>query len=96
VIHTVGPVGEKPGILRLCYLNSLDIAKRKGWKTIAFPCISTGNYEHPKEKAAHIALEAVREFFKKNSCVMDRVIFCLYEQADVEIYESLMQNYFPL
>ncbi|GBO11152.1 O-acetyl-ADP-ribose deacetylase MACROD2, partial [Araneus ventricosus] len=95
VIHTVGPLGEQPDLLRSCYLNSLNIAKSKGWKTIAFPCIST-NYQYPREKAPHIALKVVREFLEKNPHVMDRIIFCLHLHADVEIYESLMQNYFRL
>ncbi|GBN15630.1 O-acetyl-ADP-ribose deacetylase MACROD2 [Araneus ventricosus] len=69
VIHTVGPLGEQPDLLRSCYLNSLNIAKRKGWKTIAFPCIST-NYQYPREKAPHIALKVVREFLEKNPHVV--------------------------
>ncbi|CAL1271545.1 unnamed protein product [Larinioides sclopetarius] len=96
VIHTVGPMGEQPDVLRSCYLNSLILAKKKGWKTIAFPCISTGSYRYPREKAPHVALKVVREFLENNPYVMDRVIFCLYLQADVELYESLVQNYFPL
>ncbi|KAF8792208.1 ADP-ribose glycohydrolase MACROD1 like protein [Argiope bruennichi] len=55
VIHTVGPMGEQPDILRSCYLNSLNLAKRKGWKTIAFPCIATAGYQYPREKAPHVA-----------------------------------------
>ncbi|XP_055940980.1 macro domain-containing protein RSc0334-like [Argiope bruennichi] len=96
VIHTAGPNGEHPDLLKKCYYNSLNLAKRKGWKTIAFPCISTGFYLYPREKAAHIALKICREWLEKNPNVMDRIIFCLFRNADVGIYESLMQEYFPL
>ncbi|CAL1266293.1 unnamed protein product [Larinioides sclopetarius] len=74
VIHTAGPFEEESELLRRCYLNSLDIAKRKGWKTIAFPCISTGVYAYPKEKAAHVALKTVREFLQKNPCAVGVVL----------------------
>ncbi|GIX68925.1 ADP-ribose glycohydrolase MACROD1 [Caerostris extrusa] len=96
VIHTVGPVGEKPDLLKDCYYNSLNLAKENGLKSIAFPCISTGVYRYPNESAAHVALKTTREFLEKNESVMDRVIFCLFLPVDVQIYESLMQNYFPL
>ncbi|GFX90652.1 ADP-ribose glycohydrolase MACROD2 [Trichonephila clavipes] len=94
VIHTVGPVGEKPDLLKNCYLNSLNVAKENGLKAIAFPCISTGVYGYPNKNAAEVALKTVREFLEKNE--IDRVIFCLFLGVDVEIYRSLMQKYFPL
>ncbi|GFU01334.1 ADP-ribose glycohydrolase MACROD1 [Nephila pilipes] len=75
VIHTVGPVGEKPDLLKNCYLNSLNLAKENGLKTIAFPCISTGVYGYPNKNAAEVALKTVREFLEKNEASMDRVIF---------------------
>ena len=55
VIHTVGPIinfkvsNEDKELLKDCYINSLKIAKEKGLKTIAFPCISTGVFRFPKE-----------------------------------------------
>ncbi|XP_015917858.1 macro domain-containing protein PG1779 [Parasteatoda tepidariorum] len=96
VIHTVGPIGEKPDLLKNCYWNSLSIAKENNLKSVAFPCISTGVYGYPNENAAHIALKTVREFLEKNENSVDRVIFCLFLPVDVAIYESLMQEYFPL
>ncbi|KFM61100.1 MACRO domain-containing protein 2, partial [Stegodyphus mimosarum] len=96
VIHTVGPVGEKPDLLKNCYFNSLSLVKENGLRSVAFPCISTGVYGYPNENAAHVALKTVREFLEKNESSFDRVIFCLFLPVDVKIYESLTQQYFPV
>ena len=67
VIHTVGPVyrdgqhGE-PEKLAACYRNSLALAAENGCKSIAFPCISTGVYGYPIEKAAKIAVREVKNY----------------------------------
>ena len=67
VIHTVGPVyrdgqhGE-PEKLAACYRNSLALAAENGYKSIAFPCISTGVYGYPIEEAAKIAVREVEGF----------------------------------
>lgn len=95
IIHAVGPVGERPELLRDCYHNSLTIAKENGLRSIAFPCISTGVYRYPNQSAAHVALKTVRSFLQKNKSSFDRVIFCLFLPVDVEIYETLMKEYFP-
>lgn len=97
VIHTVGPcyyyktanikaynVEEK---LRNCYINSLNLAKEKGIKSIAFPCISTGVYGYPNDEAAEIAIKAVQDFLKDNE--MD-VIFCTFLDEDYELYKKLL------
>ncbi|EPS43493.1 hypothetical protein H072_2514 [Dactylellina haptotyla CBS 200.50] len=73
VIHTVGPVhwdykdrGEDPSVfLKACYVNSLDLARRNGCKTIAFPCISTGIYGYPNRAAAEVACKTVREYLER-------------------------------
>lgn len=66
VIHTVGPQGEKPEKLKECYLNSLNVAKENGVRTIAFPCISTGVYGYPQRPAAEVALKTVKNFLQGN------------------------------
>ena len=69
VIHTVGKVwnsgsNDEAQKLANCYTNSLILAVEYNCKTIAFPNISTGVYDFPKEKAATIAVETVSEFLK--------------------------------
>ncbi len=70
VIHTPGPVHRdgnhgEPELLASCYRRSLELAAANGVKSIAFPCISTGVYGYPAEKAAEIAVATVREALKQ-------------------------------
>ncbi|KQC09378.1 MAG: Appr-1-p processing protein [Smithella sp. SDB] len=94
VIHTVGPVwkgGKKgePDILASCYRNSLAIANKQGFKTIAFPSISTGIYGYPIELAAKVAVDTVSELVQKSSKI-EEVIFCCFSPSDLAIYKSLL------
>ncbi len=71
VIHAVGPVwnggdaGEE-GLLKSCYVRSLEIARDKKLDSVAFPAISTGVYGYPKDSAARVAVRAVLEFLDVN------------------------------
>ncbi|XP_017799339.1 PREDICTED: macro domain-containing protein CT2219-like [Habropoda laboriosa] len=96
VIHTVGPQGEKPEKLRECYENSLAVAKDNESRVIAFPCISTGIYGYPQRPAAKVAISTVKKFLLDNKDAVDRVIFCLFLKSDKDIYEELLQKYFPI
>ena len=100
VIHAVGPVwggdeSVKLGdchadvLLASCYQTALDLAREKGVETIAFPCISTGVYRFPKERAARIALGHVLGFLK-SSATPRRVTFCCFAESDAEIYRRLI------
>ncbi|MDD5270165.1 MAG: O-acetyl-ADP-ribose deacetylase [Candidatus Omnitrophica bacterium] len=80
VIHTVGPVWRdgkhgEPELLASCYSNSLELAKKHGIKSIAFPSISTGAYRFPKDLAAPIAMKAAREFVERDPGALDRIVF---------------------
>ena len=62
ILHTVGPIGEHPGLLSSCYISSLNLAKEHSIRSIAFCCISTGIFGYPNAKAAKVALQTVREW----------------------------------
>ncbi|PKN37843.1 MAG: O-acetyl-ADP-ribose deacetylase [Deltaproteobacteria bacterium HGW-Deltaproteobacteria-2] len=94
VIHTVGPVWRggkngEPELLASCYRNSLAIANKQGFKTIAFPSISTGVYGYPFELAARVAVDTASEVIQKSS-KLEEVIFCCFSPSDLEVYESLL------
>jgi O-acetyl-ADP-ribose deacetylase len=94
VIHTVGPVwggggrGEDAS-LASCYRRSLEVAVENGAKSVAFPCVSTGVYGFPQERAAKIAVEEVRKFLADHPSV-EKVVFVCFLAADEEIYARLL------
>jgi O-acetyl-ADP-ribose deacetylase (regulator of RNase III) len=91
VIHTVGPVwkggdfGEE-GLLASAYKNSMRIADNMKLQSIAFPNISTGIYSFPKELAAEIAISSVNQALQEFESPRE-VIFCVFDQENLEIYE---------
>lgn len=92
VIHTVGPVWNKgnnteEALLASCYRNSLQLALDNGVNTIAFPNISTGIYHFPKDKAAAIALETVRDFTNTNAGISE-VIFVCFDDENFQLYQK--------
>lgn len=98
VIHTVGPIinfevsNEDKTLLKNCYINSLQLAKEKGLKTIAFPCISTGVFRFPKELAVKCAFEAVNEFLIDNKNDIDKIVFNVYGEEDFAIYDKFIRE----
>ena len=94
VVHTPGPVwrdgkhGEQE-LLANCYRRSMALAVEKGAKCIAFPCISTGVYGFPAEKAAEIAFLTVQEALKGLS-EPPEVVFCCFSAPSKEIYDRLL------
>ena len=94
ILHTVGPIvngrlTEKHcTLLASCYHSCLDLAERYGIKSVAFPCISTGEFHFPNEKAAEIAINTVREKLKTST--VERVIFNVFKDEDKRIYEKLL------
>lgn len=94
VIHTVGPVwngGKKneETLLANCYINSLKLAEENHCISIAFPNISTGIYGFPKDRAATISLETVREYLQKTRGI-EKVIFVCFDE---ENYDLLQREY---
>jgi O-acetyl-ADP-ribose deacetylase len=96
VIHTVGPVwnggkNNEDQLLSNAYKNSLTKAVDKNCNTIAFPNISTGIYGFPKESAAVIAIQTVKNFLSSNS-LFQKVIFCCYDEENYAIYKKLLDH----
>lgn len=96
VIHTVGPIiydhvrirDEK--LLADCYRSCLELAAQKGLGSIAFCCVSTGEFHFPNQKAAEIAVQTVNEFIQKESSIT-KVIFNVFKDIDKKIYEELLR-----
>ncbi len=94
VLHTVGPIVRGPVTkldekqLSSCYRSCLALAAEKKLESVAFCCISTGEFHFPNDLAANIALETVQQFLKKQTSVK-KVVFNVFKELDKEIYEKL-------
>lgn len=94
VIHTVGPVWRGGGadearLLASCYRHCLAIAKDRGLQSVAFPCISTGAYGFPADRAAAIAVRTVREVVASPSSLTS-IRFVCFGPEDFELYRALL------
>lgn len=95
VIHTVGPIvqgkltEEHEKLLASCYESCLRIADENGVKSVSFCCISTGVFMFPNKRAAEIAVDTVREYKKNNNSEI-KVIFNVFKDEDLRIYEGLL------
>ena len=96
VLHTVGPIihGSVTQTdrerLASCYRSCLDLAAGHGLHSVAFCCISTGEFHFPSELAAKIALETVEEWRRQNPGTIE-VIFNVFKDSDYEIYRRLLR-----
>ena len=81
VIHTVGPVygghdGREALLLANCYRNSLELARNHGLASVAFPAISTGAFGYPRQEAALISSETIRDFLESEEQLSEvRLVF---------------------
>lgn len=95
VIHTVGPIvggrltERDCELLRSCYLSCLSLADEKRLESIAFCCISTGEFHFPNERAAEIAIRTVGEYKAETESKI-KVIFDVWKNEDHEIYDRLL------
>ena len=96
VLHTVGPIidgrvtKKDKELLASCYRSCLELAAEKGLVSVAFCCISTGEFHFPNELAAEIAVRTVKKKKKKQNSVK-KVIFNVFKDLDKTIYEKLLR-----
>ena len=95
VLHTVGPIIDgrvtqrDRELLASCYRSCLELAAENKLESVAFCCISTGEFHFPNEQAAQIVVRTVKEFLKKQTSVK-KVIFNVFKDLDKAIYEKLL------
>lgn len=97
IYHTVGPFvpAGKPvsairqSLLRQAYLACLTKAEQDGVTSLAFPCLSTGEFGFPRDLACQIAVKTVTDFLATNQTGLV-VVFVLYTKEDQELYEQLL------
>lgn len=95
VLHTVGPIirgrvtKKDKDLLAACYRSCLNLAEQNGVRSVAFCCISTGEFHFPNREAAEIAVETVQKY-RKESGSQIKVIFNVFKEIDYNIYRELL------
>lgn len=96
VIHTVGPIVSRKVTDALrqdlvnCYRNALKCAINKNVRSIAFCCISTGEFRFPNEEAARIAVDTVTKMLEEQGEHFERIVFNVFKDLDKTLYEKLL------
>ena len=98
VIHTVGPIIPN-GIptefqkeqLASCYRNIMTCADENNLESVAFCCISTGEFRFPNRLAADIAVQTVKDYLTTHpNCSVKQVVFNVFKDVDRDIYQRLL------
>ncbi|MBQ9016210.1 MAG: protein-ADP-ribose hydrolase [Firmicutes bacterium] len=98
VIHIVGPIvmgplsREHERDLGECYRSTLEIVREHGLRSVAFCCISTGVFRFPNRRAAQIAADTVLRWLSENPGDIDRVIFNVFKDEDLQLYQELLEK----
>ena len=96
ILHTVGPIIQNivskkdEEILYNCYKSCLETAKDNNIKSIAFCCISTGEFKFPNKEASQIAINAVKDFLN-NSKYDIKILFNVFKDLDYELYYNILK-----
>lgn len=97
VLHTVGPIVSDPlqekdkALLASCYRSCLELADSHGIRSLAFCCISTGEFHFPNDVAAEIAVATVQNYLRQKHSEME-VLFNVFKDVDYEIYRRLLES----
>ena len=95
VLHTVGPIirgrvtETDRELLASCYRSCLELARENGLRSVAFCCISTGEFRFPNDQAAEIAVRTVKECRERMGDDIE-VIFNVFKNVDYKIYRDLL------
>lgn len=97
VIHTVGPVwnggaNDEEEKLRNCYRSSLRQAELNGVVSIAFPNISTGIYNYPKDLACRIAFDEVSKYLSNNESIIKKIVFVCFDKENFALYKNELEK----
>lgn len=98
VLHTVGPIvttarplHQQEVQLASCYSSCLDLADKKGLASIAFCCISTGEFRFPNDRACEIAVSTVRSWMAGHpDSSVKTAIFNTFKDIDHELYQNAL------
>lgn len=94
VIHTVAPrwydytLNNKEELLQNCYVNSYELAKKNGVKTIAFPCLGMGVFQVPQEVGTKVSIETAIKYSKE----FGKIYLVCFSDSDYEYYCEYMEN----
>ena len=100
VIHTVGPIiptdiptPMQKEQLASCYRSIMQLADENSLESVAFCCISTGEFRFPNQLAAEIAVKTVSDFFVEHpESSVKQVVFNVFKDVDKEIYEGILRD----
>ena len=96
VLHTVGPIVQGQVThqdrreLASCYRSCLELAAERGLESVAFCCISTGEFHFPNQEAAEIAVQTVTGFLREDTSIK-KVIFNVFKGIDETIYRRILE-----
>ncbi len=97
VLHTVGPIirswltRKDKELLASCYRSCLELADQSNIKSVAFCCISTGEFHFPNDKAAQVAVSTVKDYKEQTNSEIE-VIFNVFKDIDLQIYQTLLRR----
>lgn len=97
ILHTIGPIiqhrptSAQQAQLASCYRSCFELAEHHSLKSIAYCCISTGEFHFPNQQAAEIAIQTISDCLQTAKSV-NKVLFNVFKKEDYNIYENLLRK----
>ena len=98
ILHTVGPIikdkvsKKDEELLYSCYKSCLNLVLENNIESVAFCCISTGEFRFPNDLAVDIALSSVNDFLKENKERNIKIVFNVFKDIDYELYNKKIKE----